>query len=104
VTDLAGRGVGLDAVKRQVESLGGRLEAYSRPGVGTEISLLVPLTLALLEVLLVERGGQVIALPLASVLEAASADSSHELAGRRSLELRGHLIPMADLADVLEID
>jgi two-component system, chemotaxis family, sensor kinase CheA len=104
VTDVAGRGVGLDAVKRQVESLGGRLEAHSRPGVGTEISLLVPLTLALLEVLLAERGDQVIALPLASVLEVAHAGSSHELGGRRSLELRGEVLPMADLADLLGID
>jgi two-component system, chemotaxis family, sensor kinase CheA len=104
VTGVAGRGVGLDAVKRQVESLGGRLEAYSQPGTGTELSLLVPLTLALLDVLLVERGGQVLALPLASVLEAATADETHELAGRPSLEVRGRVLPMADMADVLGID
>jgi two-component system chemotaxis sensor kinase CheA len=104
VTDVAGRGVGLDAVRRQVESLGGRLEAYSRPEVGTELTLLVPLTLALLDVLLVERAAQLFALPLASVLEVASGDAPHELAGRRSIELRGQLVPLADLADVLQLD
>jgi two-component system chemotaxis sensor kinase CheA len=101
VTDVAGRGVGLDAVKRQVESLGGRLEVHSRPGVGTEVMLLLPLTLALLDVLLVERGTQALALPLASVFEAVRADAPLELAGKRSVELRGEPVTLADVADVL---
>ena len=67
VTELSGRGVGLDAVKLHVESFGGTLEAFSEPGEGTRITLVLPLTLALLDVLLVERGGQVFGLPLASV-------------------------------------
>jgi two-component system chemotaxis sensor kinase CheA len=104
VTAVSGRGVGLDAVKRQAESLGGRLEVRSSPGTGTEVSLLVPLTLALIDVLLVQRGELVLALPLAGVVEVATADSRHELAGRRSLELRGEVLPMADMADVLGID
>ena len=58
VTELSGRGVGLDAVKRYVEGFGGTLEVRSEPGNGTEIILVLPLALALLEVLLVERGGQ----------------------------------------------
>ena len=101
VTGVAGRGVGLDVVKREVESLGGRLEVFSEPGAGTAIELLLPLTLALLDVLLVERGAQAFALPLASVLEALRVDAQLALGGRRSVELRGEVVPLADLADVV---
>ena len=72
VDELSGRGVGLDAVKRHVESLGGALDVYSRPGEGTAVTLLLPLTLSLLHLLLFERGGQTFGLPLASVLEAVT--------------------------------
>ena len=58
MTELSGRGVGLDAVKRYVEGFGGTLEVRSEPGNGTAIILVLPLALALLEVLLVERGGK----------------------------------------------
>ena len=57
MTDLAGRGVGLDAVRAYVHSLGGSLEVRSEPGQGMEVVLLLPLALALMEVLLFERGG-----------------------------------------------
>src|ERR1039457_5688620 len=69
VTDLAGRGVGLDAVKTYAQSLGGSLEVRSEPGQGMEIILLLPLALALLDVLLFERGGAVYGVPLAAVEE-----------------------------------
>ena len=62
---------GLDAVKRHVESFGGTLEVCSEPGKGTRIVLVLPLALALLDVLLVERGGQAFGLPLAAVEEVA---------------------------------
>ena len=98
VTELSGRGVGLDAVKLHVESFGGTLEAFSEPGEGTRIMLVLPLTLALLDVLLVERGGQAFGLPLAAVDEVVAVESSLTLEGRPSLELRGRAIPLADLA------
>jgi two-component system, chemotaxis family, sensor kinase CheA len=98
ITELSGRGVGLDAVKRHVESFGGTLEASSEPGKGTRITLVLPLTLALLDVLLVERGGQAYGLPLAAVEEAIAVESSLMLEGRPSVELRGRSIPLADLA------
>ncbi len=101
VTDLSGRGVGLDAVKAHVESFGGTLEARSEPGKGTEIILVLPLALALLEVLLVERGGQAFGLPLASVEEAIAVEDSLRLEGRPALELRGRSVPLADLADLV---
>jgi two-component system chemotaxis sensor kinase CheA len=101
ITDLSGRGVGLDAVKRHVESYGGTFEVQSETGKGTEIVLVLPLALALLEVLLVERGGQAYGLPLASVEEAISVDDSLMLEGKPALELRGRSLPLSDLADVI---
>ena len=98
VSDLAGRGVGLDAVKSQVEAFGGSLELESEPGVGTAVILRLPLALALIEVLLVERAGNVYGLPLASVEEAISLDRILTLGGRQSVELRGEPVPVADLA------
>lgn len=101
VSDLAGRGVGLDAVKSHVERLGGTLEVLSEPSRGTKVVLLLPLTLALLRVLLCERGGQPFGLPLASVREVVAVGATTSLAGRPSLELRGETIPLGDLAAIM---
>jgi two-component system chemotaxis sensor kinase CheA len=101
VSGIAGRGVGLDAVKKQVESLGGSLEVRSEPGTGTEVILRLPLALALLEVLLVERAGNVYGVPLASVDEVISVDETLSLAGRPAVELRGVPIPVVDLAELV---
>jgi two-component system chemotaxis sensor kinase CheA len=100
VSALAGRGVGLDAVKAHVEEFGGTLEMRSNHGGGTEVVLLLPLALALLEVLLVERGGTVYGVPLGSVEEAVSVTSTLSLGGTSAVELRGRSIPLADLADL----
>jgi two-component system chemotaxis sensor kinase CheA len=104
ITDLSGRGVGLDAVKQHVESFGGTLEAFSETGKGTRIVLVLPLALALLEVLLVERGGQAFGIPLATVEEAIAVDKSMTLEGRSVLELRGHSVPLSDLAALIGAD
>ncbi len=101
VSAISGRGVGLDAVKKQVESYGGSLEVTSEPGKGTAVALRLPLVLALLEVLLVERAGNVYGIPLASVEEAISVGETMSLAGRPSIELRGVSIPVADLAELV---
>ena len=101
VSDLAGRGVGLDAVKSHVERLGGTVEVRSEPSRGTTVVLLLPLTLALLRVLLCERAGRVFGLPLASVREVVAVDVTTSLGGRRSLELRGKTVPLGDLAAIM---
>lgn len=100
VTELAGRGVGLGAVKRHVESLGGSLVASSRPG-HTEMTMLLPLTTSLLNVLLLERGGCMFGLPLANVSEVVNATNVLSLGGKRSVDLRGTSVTLVDLADVL---
>jgi two-component system, chemotaxis family, sensor kinase CheA len=97
VTEVAGRGVGLDAVKSHVESLGGGLEVKSEPGGGTTVTMLLPLTLALMRVLVFERGGQTLGLPLTSVDEAIVVRETMALGGREAIEVRGRSIPLADL-------
>ena len=68
VTDVSGRGVGLDVVRTNVESVHGRVEVRSEPGAGTEFRIIVPITTAVLRCLLVEAGGQRFALPFHRVL------------------------------------
>ncbi len=104
VTDVSGRGVGLDAVKSRVESLGGGLEVHSKPGVGTTVTMLLPLTLALLHVLLVERGGQRFGVPLMSVDEVITVAGTMSLGGREALEIRGRSVALADLAEVIDAE
>ncbi|HVU76780.1 MAG TPA: response regulator [Gaiellaceae bacterium] len=101
VTGLSGRGVGLDAVKRHVESFGGSLEVRSEPGQGTAVVLLLPLALALIEALLIERGGQTFGIPLASIEEVVIADDRLSLEGRPALNLREQAVPLIDLADLI---
>jgi two-component system chemotaxis sensor kinase CheA len=101
VTDLAGRGVGLDAVKTHVQSLGGSFEVRSEPGQGTEVALLLPLALAILDVLLFERGGAVFGVPLAAVEEVVQAAQVLTLEGRPALDIRGRPLPVRDVATLL---
>ncbi len=101
VSEIAGRGVGLDAVKRQVESVGGSLAIDTEPGRGTSTTLLLPVTLALLRVLVVKRGGQRFGLPLASVTEVVAVEQVMMLGGRPSILVREESLPLSDLAPVI---
>jgi two-component system chemotaxis sensor kinase CheA len=101
VSGLSGRGVGLDVVKTVVESFSGSVSIESEAGRGTTTTLLLPLTLALLDVLLVERGDHVFGIPLPAVEEVIAVDQTLSLAGRPSVELRGQSLPLFDLADLV---
>jgi two-component system chemotaxis sensor kinase CheA len=101
VSDVSGRGVGFDAVKDHVEGLGGSLEVESEPGRGMKVTLLLPLTLALLRLLMCRRGGRTYGLPLNSVREVVTVADTVSLGGKRSLEIRGETVPLEDLADLL---
>jgi two-component system, chemotaxis family, sensor kinase CheA len=101
VSDLAGRGVGLDAVAAYVRSLGGSLDVSSEPGHGMAVTLLLPLALALVEVLLFERGGAVYGVPLPAVEEVVTVTRTLILQGRPALELRGRSVPVADFAALI---
>ncbi len=101
VSEIAGRGVGLDAVKRQVESVGGSLAIDTEPGCGTSMTLLLPATLALLRVLIVVRGAQRFGLPLASVSEIVAVEEVMTLGGRPSIMVGEESVALSDLAPVL---
>lgn len=101
VTELAGRGVGLDAVKTHIESLGGSLEVSSETGAGTRTVVLLPLTLALLRVLLLERAGHRFAIPLGAVQEVVFVSERSSLGGSPSIHLRDESVALADVAELI---
>ncbi|TNY25128.1 chemotaxis protein CheA, partial [Fulvimonas soli] len=100
ISDISGRGVGMDVVKTRVAELGGTLQVRSRLGHGSELELAVPLTLAIQRVLMVRVGPRLLALPLSNVEEvfelAAGQDSL--LDGRMVAAHRGRALPLGDLA------
>jgi two-component system chemotaxis sensor kinase CheA len=101
VTDLAGRGVGLDAVRTYVHSVGGSLDVRSEPGQGMEVIQLLPVALALMEVLLFERGAAVYGVPLAVVEKVVMVTRTLTLEGRSALEVGGRSVPVADFAELI---
>jgi two-component system chemotaxis sensor kinase CheA len=100
VSDISGRGVGMDVVKTRVAELGGTLQVRSRPGHGSELELAVPLTLAIVRVLMVRVGGRMLAVPLANVEEVFELAAGQDglLDGRVVAAYRGRALPLGDLA------
>ncbi|HSM91544.1 MAG TPA: chemotaxis protein CheA, partial [Anaeromyxobacteraceae bacterium] len=103
VTDLSGRGVGLDVVKRTVESLGGTLEIDSVPGAGCRFTFRLPLTVAVQPVLLVRVGDEVLGLPIAKVHGAAQVAVGRldRTRGEPVFSWGGELVPVRDLGRLL---
>lgn len=101
-SDISGRGVGLDAVRDRVESLGGAVTLRSEPGEGTEVTLIVPASLATARVLLVEAAGEQVALLTASVqrLLRVGAEDVVVSEGRAWLRRSDDLVPLVELAEV----
>jgi len=103
VTDVSGRGVGLDVVRTNVESAHGRVEVRSESGAGTEFRIVVPITTAVLRCLLVEAAGQSFALPFHRVLlsQADQPDKVAHAEGRAVIRVEGLAIPVQVLAETL---
>jgi two-component system chemotaxis sensor kinase CheA len=103
VTDISGRGVGMDAVKSTVESLGGHVELRSQPGRGTSTTLVVPITAAVQRVLLLGLGEDLVALPIAKIERIVELPADHvERAGRETFALvDGEPMLVIDLAERL---
>jgi two-component system chemotaxis sensor kinase CheA len=103
VSEVSGRGVGMDAVKRVVEALGGTIDVESTCGVGTRWTLRLPLTVAVQPVLLVDVGGEVLGLPIAKVHGAVDVDLARleRSQGEPVLSYGGELVPVRDLAELL---
>jgi two-component system chemotaxis sensor kinase CheA len=101
VTDVSGRGVGLDVVVQCMERLNGLIEAETIPGAGTKFTLQLPLTLAIITVLMVEVGGNVYALPSGAVVESLRyrPEDVVQMHGRDTLRIRDRIIPLLHLAE-----
>lgn len=102
VTNLSGRGVGMDVVKRTIESLRGTIDMVSKPGEGSEISLRIPLTVAIIDGLLVRVGEGRYVIPLAAVEECIELSLEDDLRsrGRSFISLRDKLVPFLRLRDL----
>lgn len=105
VTDVSGRGVGMDIVKNHLERLGGSVEIISRPDVGTEFVIRLPLTLAIIRALLIRCNGNDYAIPIASVIETKRLHSVDvkTLQGRECIIAREQIVPLKALHAILEL-
>ena len=103
VSDVSGRGVGMDVVKTNIQKLNGSVEIRSEPGKGSVFIISLPLTLAILPVLLVLLGDQPFALPLSMVREILPIDRDRiqEVGGKETLVVRGEVLPVVTLARLL---
>ena len=104
VSDLSGRGVGLDAVKKTIQKMGGKISINSRPGVGTTFVMDLPLTLAILQALLIEVRGCLVAIPAFRVQRVCfvSEDQFCANKGHQTVSIGGNNIPWIDLLQSLE--
>lgn len=106
VTDVSGRGVGMDVVKRNIQEMDGHVEIQSKQGTGTTIRILLPLTLAILDGMSVRVADEVFILPLNAVMESLQPREAdlHPLAGgERVLEVRGEYLPIVELWKVFNV-
>lgn len=103
LTDVSGRGVGMDIVRTNIERLNGQITVRSIPGKGSEVIIQLPLTLATTKALMVMANNTVYAIPLVSVTEALADHEAdiHSVNGMKTLRLRSRLLPMIDLASAL---
>jgi two-component system chemotaxis sensor kinase CheA len=107
VTDVSGRGVGMDVVRRNIAELGGRVEMDSAEGYGTRTTIRLPLTLAILDGLSVSVGGQTFIAPLGSIIESlqVNAEDLKSVSGEgHLLRVRGEYLPMVSLHEVFGIE
>ena len=107
VTDISGRGVGMDVVRRNIQSMGGNVQMFSREGQGTTTRIVLPLTLAILDGMSVQVGNETFILPLSHVTE--SMQPTTEQIKRLSnddhvLHVRGEYLPVISLADVFSVE
>ncbi len=106
VTDVSGRGVGLDVVKKNIENLGGRVSVSSTPGKGTTFTLILPLTLAVLDGMIVNVGQEKYVIPLTSILESfrPTPEEIYTLPDKRKVvSIRGHYYSLVYLGHVFKV-
>ncbi|MCW8825685.1 MAG: chemotaxis protein CheW, partial [Gammaproteobacteria bacterium] len=107
LSDVSGRGVGMDVVRRNINSLGGSVEITSELGVGSTMTVRLPLTLAILDGQSVAVGGEVYIVPLASIVESIQVNSGmvNKMAGKgETFVLRGEYLSIIRLGDIFDIE
>ncbi|MBU0943477.1 MAG: chemotaxis protein CheW [Proteobacteria bacterium] len=110
VTDVSGRGVGMDVVKTNLDKLGGQVDIISEPGHGTTISIKLPLTLAIIPCQIIMTGGERYAIPQVNLEELLRIPAKHvkerveKVGNAEVVRLRGNLLPLIRLSDVLGIE
>lgn len=106
VTDVSGRGVGMDVVKRNIQGMGGHVQIMSRPGEGTTIRIVLPLTLAILDGMSIKVGNEMFILPLSAVLESLqpSREDLYAMAGDDVvLKVRDEYLPVVAVHEALDV-
>lgn len=102
ITDISGRGVGLDVVKKTIESLKGTIKVESELGTGTKFELVLPPTMAIIDVMMVHINGMRCAIPISNVVEVAQmrTDAVHRIGSSEAILLRDQILPMHRLEDM----
>ncbi|WP_100010356.1 chemotaxis protein CheW [Lentibacillus sediminis] len=105
VSDISGRGVGLDVVRNKIESLGGIISVASAPGKGSKFSIQLPLTLSILSALLVKVRDETYAVPLTSIVETILLEEASimDVHGRKMMDYRDTVIPLVALREVFDV-
>lgn len=105
VTDISGRGVGMDVVRTNIKNLKGNIAIHTIPGQGTRFSLSLPLTLAIIEALMIKMGNQMYAIPLDAVATTTKLESKilTSINGRKAVTLRGEVLGIVDLGELLNL-
>ncbi|MDZ5711741.1 chemotaxis protein CheA [Jeotgalibacillus haloalkalitolerans] len=106
ISDISGRGVGLDVVKTTIESLGGSITIHSEEGQGSVFSVQLPLTLSIISVMLVEVEAEKFAIPLSSIIETAIVKNDEILHAhnQRVIDFRGKVVPLVFLNEVFDVE
>jgi two-component system chemotaxis sensor kinase CheA len=104
ITDVSGRGVGMDVVKRSIQALGGRISIHSRPGQGSSFIMSLPLTLAVLDGMVVTVANQTLVVPLTAIVETLQPESAaiHSFGAHQKLiSIRNSFCPLVDVGRIL---
>lgn len=105
ISDVSGRGVGLDVVKTKIESLGGHVQIDSKLGAGTKFSVQLPLTLSIISAMLIRLGDEKYAIPLSSIVETSVIQKAdiRSVHGNKMMDFRGGFIPLLSLSKLFDV-
>jgi two-component system chemotaxis sensor kinase CheA len=105
ITDISGRGVGMDVVRTNIKNLKGSVNIASEVDKGTRFTLLLPLTLAIIDALMVNVSGEMYAIPLDAVSETTKIESARltDMKGRKAVTLRGEVLGIVELSEMLAL-